>query len=169
MPTVGVHYRIGVISDTHVPMRVRTLPDPLLAALAGLDHILHAGDLAEFSVLDQLRQLAPVSAVAGNVDPYELKMELPRKLVIPFGRFRVGLIHGDGKGVSTKVRALKAFQDDEIDALVFGHSHVPLIAHEGKMLLVNPGSATDPRAQPVASYAILDVAESITARLYALP
>lgn len=138
--------RIGIISDTHIPTRGRSLPRRLFTALAGAELILHAGDLVERSVLEALCTLAPVEAVAGNMDPPALQRELGRAKLIRAGTAVLGLVHGDGAGhSSTPQRALETFRLARPQAIVFGHSHRPYCeCHEG-ILLFNPGSAVDPR------------------------
>jgi len=137
--------RIGVLSDTHIPGRARALPGKIFELFAGVDLILHAGDITIHDVLDELAALAPVHAVCGNMDPYELRYSIPRRQVVTAAGKRIGLIHGDGAAGSTKVRALSAFSDEEVDAVVFGHSHMPTCERHGSILLFNPGSPTDRR------------------------
>ena len=149
---------IGVIADTHIPRLARAVPPAALAALAGSDLILHAGDLIELGVLAQLRALAPVLAVAGNVDPWEVAHRLPRRVLLLAGRWRIGLVHGDGSAGTTRERARAAF--DAVDSVVFGHSHEPLCAWQDGVLLFNPGSATDRRRSPTCSCGRLRLTET---------
>jgi putative phosphoesterase len=144
--------RAIVISDTHIPGRARSLPAPLLADLERADLIVHAGDLATVEVLNTLGRYGPVRAVHGNVDEPELRRLLPRRLTFQLGQRTVGLVHGDSPRLPTAERALAEFVDEPLDAIVFGHSHKPLLRREGDRLLFNPGSPTDRRAQPRFSY-----------------
>lgn len=139
--------RVGVISDTHIPRRARTLPDWVRRAFAGVDLILHAGDLTTLGVLDDLAAIASVEAVAGNVDAMGAAARvLPAKKVVEVAGVRVGLVHGhEGPGGTTPERALAAFRDAGVRVVVFGHSHQPLNEVVDGVLLFNPGSATDPR------------------------
>lgn len=148
---------VGVVSDTHIPSRGRRLPPALLAGLRGADLILHAGDLTILAVLDELRRIAPVEAVYGNVDAPEVVATLPRTRVVTAGGKRIGLVHGDGPGASTLARARRAFLGLPLDAIVFGHSHAPYCEWEGNTLLFNPGSPTDKRRQPRPSFGLLHV------------
>ncbi len=75
--------RVGVISDTHVPAIARSLPAAVFEVFKGVDLILHAGDVVELSVLDELRTIAPVEAVAGNMDGSEVHLNLPLKRSFP--------------------------------------------------------------------------------------
>jgi putative phosphoesterase len=149
-------FMIGCVSDTHVSggdrglpiRRVRSLPSQVLGALAGADLIVHAGDLVTGEVLEDLGTLAPVQAVAGNMDPPSLAVILERVVLMTIGPWRVGLTHGDlGPGSTTPERARRSFPPD-VDVIVFGHSHQPLCQDNGGALLLNPGSPTDYRRAP---------------------
>lgn len=151
--------KIGVLSDTHVPTRARSVPAPVLQAFQGVDAILHAGDLADESVLRQLERLAPVYAVRGNVDPPNLWHRLPARRLVTLGGVRIGLVHGDGTSGSTVERARRAFRADGVDCIVFGHSHEPYCERRDGVLLFNPGSPTDRRRQPQHSYGFLTITD----------
>lgn len=136
--------RIGLISDTHLPRRGREIPAEVLATFAGVDLILHAGDLVASAVLEPLERIAPVIAVAGNNDPPEVAERWGWQRVLELEGRRIGLVHGHlGKGKSTVERALSHFAD--CDVVVFGHSHSAYNERHGKTLAVNPGSPTDLR------------------------
>jgi putative phosphoesterase len=90
--------------------------------------------------------------VHGNVDEPELRRLLPRRLTFKVGERVVGLVHGDSPRLATLERAIAEFVDEPVDAIVFGHSHKPLLRQQGDQLLFNPGSPTDRRAQPRFSY-----------------
>jgi uncharacterized protein len=136
---------IGIVSDTHIPARVLALPGELFSSLDGADLILHAGDLEEESVLDELRTLAPVEAVAGNMDSLNLKVKLGIKKIVHVDGFSLGLIHGSGMPRGVPDFPLRHFQDYKIHGLIFGHSHVPYLEYRESMLILNPGSAGAPR------------------------
>ncbi len=155
--TVAAPLTIGVIADTHIPVRARVLPAAALAALTGSDLILHAGDLVRLAALEPLQAIAPVLAVYGNADPWEVAHRLPRRVLVLAGRWRIGLVHGDGERGKTPDRALAAF--DAVDSVVFGHSHRPLCERRDGVLLFNPGSATDRRRAPCCSVGRLRVTE----------
>src|SRR5512143_2874966 len=89
--------RIGCVSDTHIPGGLGKLPKALYEGLKGVDLILHAGDIVSLDVIEDLGHIAPVEAVAGNMDPWGVADKLPVKKVISAGRFRIGLVHGGGK------------------------------------------------------------------------
>jgi uncharacterized protein len=138
---------IAIISDTHLPRGERRLPADCIARLRAADHIVHAGDFVEATVLDELRGFGPpVSAVHGNVDTQELVRVLPTRREIQLGGVRLGLIHDAGPAGGRLERLRAAFSD--ANAVVFGHSHLPLHERTAGFQIFNPGSPTDRRAQP---------------------
>ncbi|MDW7650679.1 MAG: metallophosphoesterase family protein [Bacillota bacterium] len=162
--------RIGVVSDTHIPARARQLPPALFTLFDGVDLILHAGDLVDENVLTELAAIAPVEAVAGNMDSLAMHTRLGRKKILSPGGFRIGLIHGDigSNRNKTPQRALEAFIADDVDCVVFGHSHQPYLEKVGGILLFNPGSPTDRRREPRHSCGLLTLGESIEAEIILL-
>ena len=140
--------RLAVISDTHLPRGARRIPDACLARLRAADAILHAGDLAAESVLDELVALGPpVVAVHGNVDSPAVRARLPERTVYDADGARIGLVHDAGPATGRVVRLRRAFPG--CAAVVFGHSHIPLHADDGAgFQIFNPGSPTDRRRQP---------------------
>jgi putative phosphoesterase len=142
---------LAIISDTHLPRGQRALPATCLERLRAADLILHAGDFVEAEVLDALEALGPpVHAVAGNVDGPAVRARLPETRIVEVGEARIGLVHDAGLAAGRLERQRRRFGD--CDAVVFGHSHVPL--HETAVeagfpfQLFNPGSPTDKRRQP---------------------
>jgi putative phosphoesterase len=120
--------------------------------------IVHCGDMIDAMAIPLFEALAPLQAVAGNNDPPELVKRFGRKKILEFGSVRFGVIHGhDGTGRSTLARAENAFKDERVDAILFGHSHVPYCQWHGGVLLFNPGSPTDRRRQPNYSYGLLRI------------
>ena len=115
--------KVGVISDTHVPGAAPSLPPAVFEIFKGVDLILHAGDIVSYTVLDELAALAPVEAVAGNMDDNELHLRLPAKKVLKLGRFTVGLTHGKYRIDVQKEMVRKDF--GSVDLIVLGHSHMP--------------------------------------------
>lgn len=158
--------RIGVISDTHL-YRGEDLIERLWGHLHGLDLVLHAGDVVSREVIEVLSKIAPVEGVAGNMDTPEVCRIWPNKRVVEVGPFRIGMMHGSGPGKGLDLRVLQEFS--WVDAIVFGHSHQPLIQRYGGILLINPGSPTDPRQSPWPSMAIIDARDRISAELIRLP
>lgn len=149
--------KIGVLSDTHIPTCGEILPSPVLQGLEGADLIVHAGDLTIGSVLSDLKKIAPVKAVRGNMDTVELYRVLPEKRIITVGSIRIGLLHGHGRGKDALKRAREAFKGEELTAVVFGHSHIPYYGLHEDILYFNPGSPTDKRGNPRFSFGLLFV------------
>ena len=158
--------KVGVLSDTHVPGAASSLPPSVFEIFDGVDLILHAGDIVELSVLDELRAIAPVEAVAGNMDSSEVHFRLPARKVLPLGRFSVGLTHGKYRIDVQKEMIRKEF--GLVDLIVYGHSHTPFWGKVGDVLFLNPGSPTDKRHAPYNSVALLQVGDELTAEIVRL-
>jgi uncharacterized protein len=138
---------IGVISDTHLPRGARRIPDACLERLQAADLILHAGDLSDLSVLRDLEQLGPpVAAIHGNIDSEEVRRVLPEERVVNADGVRIAMLHDAGPSKGRLERMRLRFPD--ADALVFGHSHIPLHEQRDGFQIFNPGSPTDRRRQP---------------------
>ena len=150
--------RIAVVSDTHLPRGTRVLPERCVAELRAADLILHAGDIATVAVLEELEALGPpVRAVLGNVDePALARRGVPAELTLEAEGARIAMVHdaGPAKGRLERLRA--RFPDT--DAVVFGHSHIPLHEQAGGFQIFNPGSPTDRRRQPHHTMGVADVA-----------
>lgn len=157
---------IGVISDTHMFSRSRNLPKRLVQGLAGVDLILHAGDFTDLAVIPMLEKIAPLEAVAGNNDGSPIVKRFGYSKVVNIGGKRIGLVHGHlGPGRSTEEKALRSFQEAQVDAIVFGHSHVPYLDTVNGILLFNPGSPTDKRfLAPKYSFGLLEISNTIKAK-----
>ncbi len=150
--------RVIAISDTHIPRVGEDLPPALLEALRGADLILHAGDLVDISVLDRLREMGPVAAVAGNMDYPNVRSVLPEARVVEVEGKRIGLTHGGGPPLGIERRVLSRFTG--VDAVVFGHTHTAHLEERKGVLLVNPGTPNDRRFSRRLSYAVLEVDEA---------
>ncbi len=155
--------KIGVISDTHVPALAGSLPRAVFEIFKGVDLILHAGDIVELSVLDQLGTIAPVEAVAGNMDDAEVQQRLAQKKLLPLGKFSVGLIHGKYRLDTQKAMIRQEF--DKVDLIVYGHSHTPFWGKIDGVYFLNPGSPTDTRHAPYNSVAILELGDEPKAEI----
>jgi putative phosphoesterase len=147
--------RLALIADTHLPRGDRRIPDSCLEALRTADLIVHAGDFSQQSVLADLRELGPVAAVHGNVDSAELRRELPESISLELENVVLGVIHdaGPSKGRLERLRA--RFPD--ADAVVFGHSHMPLHEEGDGFQIFNPGSPTERRRAPHHSMGLAGV------------
>jgi uncharacterized protein len=147
-----------LVADTHVPDFARALPPALLPQLERAELILHAGDATRAAVLDELARHAPLHAVRGNIDaPDVAAWGAPEQLELEVGGLRVALVHDSGPSRGRARRLRRRFPDAH--AVVFGHSHIPLVAHEEGLLLANPGSPTWKRREPRPTVAWLRVAD----------
>ena len=146
----------AVISDTHLPRGGRELPAACLVRLREADLILHAGDFSQRSVLRALERYAPVIAVQGNVDAPDLRAVLPETRVVDTEGVRLGLVHDAGPARGRLTRLRRRFPS--ADAVVFGHSHLPLHeAAEDGFAIFNPGSPTERRRAPVHTMGLAHV------------
>jgi len=131
--------KIAVISDTH--LRGTKFPEHIAELLTGSDMIIHAGDILELPIIDELRSIARVVAVRGNMDSAEVRRELPSRQVIELAGFKIGVTHGQGapSGIVERVRT----EFGDVDCIIFGHTHQPLVLEKEGILFFNPGSPTD--------------------------
>lgn len=158
--------KIGVISDTHIPDRADQIPKEILDEFKNMDMVIHAGDLAVASVLDQLRAVCKdVRAVWGNMDPYEIRKKLPAKEIVTVGRYKIGLMHGYGHPDKLVELVTGVFKDDNVDIIIFGHSHTSLNEKRGNILYFNPGSPTDKIFSSYNSYGIIEINDKIEAKI----
>ncbi len=134
---------VGLISDTHVPKRALRIPQKVFEVFEKVDYIIHAGDLVELGVIDELEQLAPVLAVHGNMDGLEATEALPKLNSLKVLGWKIGVMHDpDILFGFAKMRELVA--QNSFNVFVYGHTHIANIKWEGETLFVNPGSPTDP-------------------------
>ncbi|WP_078428320.1 metallophosphoesterase family protein [Alkalihalobacterium alkalinitrilicum] len=155
--------KIVVLSDTHMPKKAKTYPSQLVTDLQSAQLIIHAGDWQTAQVYEQLSQYSQVVGVTGNVDNEEIQQLFGEKLVLPIGPFKIGVVHGHGQKLTTEKRALAAFKNDDVDCIIYGHSHIPVLKKVNDILLFNPGSVTDKRRQPNFSYGVLTIGKTIEA------
>jgi len=156
-------FRVGVVSDTHVGDALAELPPGVITAFAGVDLILHAGDITTIGVLDQLRGCAPVVAVQGNHDR-AAGLELPAAVVVQIAGTRIGVSHGL-RGRRTETAAIAAGiicgrpvlaglgrsligRFGEVDCVVFGHFHMPYLARIGRTTVFSPGAVYVAESDP---------------------
>jgi putative phosphoesterase len=122
--------------------------------LRAADVVLHAGDFVSTAILEELRALGPpVEAVHGNMDEPALKAALPKQQVVEVGGLRIGMVHDAGPRAGREARLAARFEDCE--AVVYGHTHVPQVERFQHLWVLNPGSPTDRRRQPVYSMIVL--------------
>ena len=155
--------RLGVISDTHGLLRPEVFD-----AFAGVDHILHAGDIGGAGLLDELAALAPVSAVYGNTDGLELRSALPKVASLQLEGFDIIMTHGDEFGSPTPQALNAAFPEAQI--IIYGHTHRPLLTLVDVVVTVmNPGGAGPRRFNLPPSVGILELEPGIPPRGRLLP
>ena len=158
--------KIGVISDTHISGESKNIPQKILEEFKNVDMIIHAGDLADLSVLDKLKGIcAKVIAVRGNMDPEEVKKILPEKEIIQVGNHKIGLMHGHGAPANLVELLTSVFKNDKVDLIIFGHSHSGINEKRNNILFFNPGSPTDKVFAPYNSYGIIEINGGIKARI----
>jgi putative phosphoesterase len=157
--------KIGVISDTHIPGSADGVPAKVFELFAGVDLILHAGDLVEWRVIEQLGKIARVEAVRGNMDSPDVTRRLPPRKVLELGGKKIGLIHGSGKPVDLRSRIRNEFARDGVDIIVYGHSHTPFKGKEGDIFFFNPGSPTDHVFARVNAVGILEIGDTVEAKI----
>jgi len=152
---------LGIVGDTHIsPARSGRSLEPVVEFFRrmGVGLILHAGDAGGATVLQSLEQVAPTVAVRGNADPLDLIETLPDRVWIEVGSRTVLLLHGhQGK---TALKAARAAAAPDVDLIVFGHSHKPLIDREGSTILFNPGSPTERRWNPHFGVGLVRVSDA---------
>jgi putative phosphoesterase len=157
MPGEATRVEIAIIADTHLPRGSRRLPDACVTRLQSAELILHAGDLVSAEALRELEGYGQVVAVHGNVDDAELRTTLPEAVVVEVHGTRIAMIHDAGPARGRLIRLRRRFA--AVDAVIFGHSHLPL--HERApdgFQIFNPGSPTERRRAPSRTMGIAHVA-----------
>jgi uncharacterized protein len=150
---------LGLISDTHGLLRAQ-----VFEVFAGVDHILHAGDVGPADILDELEAIAPVTAVWGNVDGWDVRKRVKEVAELELDGVRIAVVHGMQLGSPTPEKVAAAYP--RAGLAVFGHSHQPVIRQVGQTLAVNPGSAGRQRFRDPISVALAEIENGhVTARL----
>ena len=150
--------RLGVISDTHGMLRPQ-----VFEVFRDVDHILHGGDIGEWDLIVELQAIAPVTAVYGNSDGFDIRAKVPQVAEIELDGFPIVVTHGDQFGSPTPAKVHDAFP--RADIIVFGHSHRPLLELVDKTVTVmNPGGAGAPRFGIPPSVGILELEPGIPPR-----
>lgn len=178
--------KIGIIGDTHIPASSPLLPARIAEVFKGLDIILHVGDICELYVLEELQEVYTLTfAIWGEGDSEATQTYLDETRIVRFGQRGVGMVHGHqfdemqrrargglrrlwGGTAESMVLddfLLAQFADDEVDAVIFGHTHQPYVRMYNGVLVFNPGAALPgPNFRP--SVGILDVSKrSITGKI----
>ena len=155
--------RLGIIADTHGQLRPQ-----VFEVFAGVDHILHGGDVGPVALLEELQTIAQVTAVYGNTDGMALRARLPQVARLQLDGFRIVVTHGDQYGSPTPEKLNAAFPDAEI--IVFGHTHRPVLTLVDTVVTVmNPGGAGPRRFKLPPSVGILELEPGIPPRGRLIP
>jgi hypothetical protein len=155
--------RLGIISDTHNLLRPEVFD-----IFREVDHIIHAGDIGEPDILTSLEAIAPVTAVYGNTDGWEIRGRVPQVAKLRLDGFDFVVTHGDQLGRPTPEKLHAAFPEAEI--LVYGHTHRPLIEMVDLVVTVmNPGGAGPARFDILPSVGIMELEPGIPPRARLVP
>jgi putative phosphoesterase len=154
--------RLLLLADTHVPKRARDLPSPVWDEVDAADVVVHAGDWVSVDLLDRLEERSRrLVACYGNNDGPDLQARLPLVNRVELDGVRLAVVHETGSRQGRERRAADDYPDD--DVLVFGHSHIPwdtsTANRRGTLRLLNPGSPTDRRRMPTATYLTARIAD----------
>ena len=146
--------KVAVISDTHTRGMSRTVPFSAWPFLETADHILHAGDVVDPALLDELKSLAPLTVVMGNCDAMDVRdWGATDEARLELDGVKIGMIHDSGLTDGRRTRMRARFPDERV--VVFGHSHMPVNEDDDGLLLFNPGSPTWKRRAPFPSMGLL--------------
>ncbi len=147
---------VAAISDTHLPRGARRLPEACLEHLRRADLILHGGDLSSVAFLDELAAIGPpVEAVYGNADDAVVRERLPKERVVEAAGARIGMVHIPGPAAGREDRLAARFPD--CGAVLFGHTHLPVVERHAEVWILNPGSPTERRRGPFHSMLLLEI------------
>jgi len=132
--------KIGVLSDTHLNEPHSEFKKMIETHFRDVEKIFHAGDFVDMTVAQYLSSLKELIAVCGNMDPPEIRKAFPRKRIVEIAGFRIGVIHGGGPpfGMESRVRG----EFDEVNVIVYGHTHTPANHQVKNIYFFNPGSPT---------------------------
>lgn len=157
--------KIGVLSDTHLNRVTEELREIYDKHLADKDIILHAGDIGSIEVVDFLKR-KEFHGVHGNMDPSDVKNVLPEKMEIKIGQYNLGLIHGHRHPYGQEDRILSEFND--VDIIIYGHSHRAVNHEKEGVLFFNPGTATGFSSRDFNSIGILELGDTIRGEIIEL-
>lgn len=150
--------RVGVISDTH-----GNLPGDVFEAFRGVDHILHAGDVGPVDILLELESLAPVTAVFGNTDGFELRQRCTEVAELELEGHTIVVVHGDRFGTPTAERLRAAYPQARI--IAYGHTHQAAIDTLAGVTTINPGSAGAPKIGSMPTVAVIALERGVDPRV----
>ncbi|HVN97957.1 MAG TPA: metallophosphoesterase [Syntrophorhabdaceae bacterium] len=149
--------KIGVLSDTHLTHVTDHFRKTMRTAFQDVQMIIHAGDITAPPVYDYLSNWE-LKAVKGNMDDYELQRLLPARRIEEIAGRKIGVMHGNGSPQGIEERVFREFQD--VDVIIFGHSHVPFMKRKGDVFLFNPGSFRGSYSHP-GTVGLITIGEEI--------
>lgn len=160
--------KVLVIADTHTHGATRAVPEGAWPFIETADHILHAGDVVDPALLDELKSFAPVDVVMGNCDGWDVReWGAAESKSVTLGGVEIGMIHDSGTAAGRRRRMRKRFPNARV--VIFGHSHLPMNEDDDDLLLLNPGSPTWKRQAPYPSMALLWIEDGeIAAEVFAV-
>jgi len=158
--------RIVVIGDTHI-LDFNELPQKMLNAILSADWVIHVGDYTSKEVLNGFIKLkgSQFVGVYGNADPLSIRNQVLEKEIIELNGKKIGITHPAVGGTSENIKKkiLRKFKDDDVDAIIYGHTHDPIIKKFNGIMLVNPGKGYLEKEYfgPPTSFAILTLDDKI--------
>lgn len=153
--------KVGVIADTHTNLKnVEKLRLFLENLMNDVDFIIHAGDIKSEEALEILRSFKNIVIVRGNNDNEGELAKLNDREILDLEGYKIGITHGHGTSKSTLDNAIQKFEGEDIDVLIFGHSHKSYVDTKGNTLILNPGSPSRRRKERWYSYIVMDLREN---------
>lgn len=149
--------KIGILADTHISKPGSNWWEYFQNTFQEVDMLIHAGDFVSYETYEFLRNYKRLYSVWGNCDDAKLQRTLKEKDIITAAGYRIGIFHGHGREKTTMDRAYDQFVDDNVDIIIFGHSHQPSVQSKRSVLMINPGSMTNKRQEKWCSYIILEL------------
>lgn len=146
--------KIVVLADTHTLGATRSPPSGVWPYVETADHILHAGDVCDPTLLDELSAFAPVTVVMGNCDSWDVReWGATDEAVVTLDGLQIAMVHDTGTAKGRRARMRRRFPEARV--VVYGHSHLPMNDDDGDLLLFNPGSPTWKRTAPIETMGML--------------
>jgi len=159
--------KIAVFSDTHLGS-IKGLPQKALEIVETTDAIIHAGDYLDISIVESFMGLKDFYGVCGNMDYARVRKILPEKRVIDLAGYKIGITHGWGAPTGIELRVKALFPENDLNAIVFGHSHQPRNKTIDNILFFNPGSPTDKRYAEHLTMGILTLDKTLSGEIIRL-
>lgn len=159
--------KLGVFSDSHV-YDLTALPKKALELLEGMDLIVHAGDFTGKGLVDKLRKLGDFKGVYGNMDPNNVRRELPEKVTLELNAFNIGITHPSEGGSPFGLEKRIKTKFEQVDAIIYGHTHLPKNEVINGIVYFNPGSITGKFPARHKTFGILKIDKKIKGKIIKL-